>query len=92
MSYYIEKLDDCPDCGKALGQGEYDLQFCRACGTGFDFSKPIPESDLVRLARPAAPIGNGTTVGAQPVAHMRRTMPPLSPAASSGLIDDYHGP
>lgn len=28
----------------------------------------IPQSDQVRLARPPAPIGNGTTVGAQPVA------------------------
>jgi len=30
----------------------------------------IPESDLVRLARPPAPNGNGTTVGAQPVARL----------------------
>lgn len=29
-----------------------------------------PESDLVRLARPPAPIGNGTTVGVQPVARI----------------------
>jgi hypothetical protein len=32
----------------------------------------IPESDLARLARPPAPIGNGTTVGAQPVAQPNR--------------------
>ena len=30
----------------------------------------IPQSDLVRLARPPAPIGNGPTVGAQPVARL----------------------
>lgn len=40
----IEKLDDCPHCGKALGQREYDLQYCAApCDTGMDFNNPKKE-------------------------------------------------
>jgi len=39
------------------------------------FLEEIPKSDLVRLARPPAPNGNGTTVGAQPVAQLHSTPP-----------------
>lgn len=36
----IEKLENCPDCNKALDQAEYDGQYCRACGTEpFGFQK-----------------------------------------------------
>ena len=36
----MEKLDDCPHCGKDLGQAEYDFQFCSTCDTKpFGFEK-----------------------------------------------------
>lgn len=35
--------------------------------------KEYPKSDLVRLARPPAPNGNGTTVGVQPVARISKS-------------------
>lgn len=28
---HLSKLDDCPQCGKPLGQKEYDHQFCDDC-------------------------------------------------------------
>lgn len=42
----------------------------------------IAKSDLVRLARPPAPIGNGTTVGVQPVAHISSTASQAPPVGA----------
>ena len=43
------------------------------------FLEEIPgESGLVRLARPPAPIGNGTTVEVQPAAHISPASQPTS--------------
>jgi len=42
-----------------------------------------PESDLARLARSPAPIGNGTTVGAQPVARFSPTPEELAHLANT---------
>jgi len=46
-----------------------------------------PESDLARLARSPAPIGNGTTVGAQPVARFSPT-----PEELAKLIQELRAP
>jgi hypothetical protein len=49
------------------------------------FFKEIPrESDLVRLARPPAPNGNGTTVGAQPVARLSSNEPDTPVSVGDG--------
>lgn len=57
----------CGNCGYVFMDRQ---RFC--CDAQCKIHRPsddeIPQSDLVRLARPPAPNGNGTTVGAQPVA------------------------
>jgi hypothetical protein len=48
-----EKTELCPYCDKRLDPREYELQFCRRCGTSpFEFSrraetasKPAPDED-----------------------------------------------
>jgi len=46
----IEKLENCPDCNKALDQAEYDGQYCRACGTEpFGFQKAEKRTRTILL-------------------------------------------
>lgn len=33
MTGHLEKLEDCPECGGALNQAQYDAQWCH-CGWG----------------------------------------------------------
>lgn len=33
MTGHLDKLDDCPECGRVLTQPDYDMQAC-ACGWG----------------------------------------------------------
>jgi len=53
-----EKQENCPDCNKALGQAEYDGQFCETCGTQpFGFFKigvdlAAPGTDKTRRFMP----------------------------------------
>lgn len=55
--------------GEVQGEGETPIRHCIASAIKA-FNDEYPESGQVRLARPPAPDGNGTTVGAQPAAQL----------------------
>jgi hypothetical protein len=44
----VEKTEICPYCDKRLDQKEYELQFCRRCGTApFEFSRKAETASAV---------------------------------------------
>lgn len=49
----LEKLEECPRCGKVLRQGEYDFQCCTTCKTlmGFELPEEVALEVLYRTLK-----------------------------------------